>query len=193
MFANRAQNEKANMTWRQARYLDLLDFDIIDFDTPGGMRQHPTGPRLPLPFTHILGGLRQFLRESTITRTSRFSRTSGNSRSNGNSSLVDAVTLTRSRDPTFSAAVEESKIAETDLSAGPFLQQCITRHNQSGSPGKWDWVKDHDELIHMMKQGSVFYGFVEAPITFPSSFKWNPYGCAGDFTDIKTLAGQPYD
>lgn len=53
----------------------------------------------------------------------------------------------------------------------------------------WAWVAEHDELGQAMKKGSVFFGFLEAPITFPPSFKWKQGRDAGNFTDLATLEG----
>lgn len=54
----------------------------------------------------------------------------------------------------------------------------------------WAWVSTHDELARAMKDGSVLFGFVEAPIKFPPSFKWKEGGHAGDFTDMVKLEGE---
>lgn len=56
----------------------------------------------------------------------------------------------------------------------------------------WGWVRKYDELTSAMKSGAVLYGFIEAPITFPPSFKWKK-GChAADFTDLDLLAGRNF-
>lgn len=53
----------------------------------------------------------------------------------------------------------------------------------------WNWVVECDELTLAMEDGAVFSGFIEAPITFPPSFKWRVGGHAGDFKDLATLSG----
>ena len=48
----------------------------------------------------------------------------------------------------------------------------------------WAWLKAHDELMLEMARGEVFFGFKEASIAFPPSFRWKPGTFAGAFDRV---------
>ena len=51
----------------------------------------------------------------------------------------------------------------------------------------WKWVKQKDVMSQRMAKGLLFYGWQEAEITFPPSFKWRVGASAGDYTDRGVL------
>jgi len=49
----------------------------------------------------------------------------------------------------------------------------------------WSWVNSHDELITVMDNGQVFYGFQEGQIEFPPSFRWRRSCYGGDYDRVR--------
>ncbi|TFJ85346.1 hypothetical protein NSK_003392 [Nannochloropsis salina CCMP1776] len=51
----------------------------------------------------------------------------------------------------------------------------------------WSWIGKCDELSRAMETGDLLFGFHEAPIRFPPSFRWVSGASAGDFTQLSLL------
>ena len=71
----------------------------------------------------------------------------------------------------------------------PSVNSTVTQDSEVGEA--WEWVRRLDELSRSMRECVVFYDFVEAPITFPPSYRWNRskigIELAGDFTNLEQL------
>lgn len=77
----------------------------------------------------------------------------------------------------------------TTYSVRPSIESTVTQGSEVGEA--WEWVRRLDELSRSMRECAVFYDFVEAPITFPPSYRWNRsksgIELAGDYTDLEKL------
>jgi len=78
----------------------------------------------------------------------------------------------------------------TTISVLPSVNSTLS-HDTSETGEVWEWVLRLDELSRSMRERAVFYNFVEAPITFPPSYRWNRSKAgielAGDYTDLQQL------
>lgn len=88
--------------------------------------------------------------------------------------------------------MDEYKDPESALSMGGVDLEVVSTLERPQRPvdETWAWVERHDELINAMKEGGALFGFVEAPITFPPSFRWNAKTSAGNFTTLAELQGE---
>lgn len=71
----------------------------------------------------------------------------------------------------------------------PSVNSTLTQDTEVGEV--WEWVRRLDELSRSMRERAVFYNFVEAPIMFPPSYRWNRSKAgielAGDYTNVQQL------
>lgn len=164
------------LTWKEARYNEILEarFDapsnLLDEDQITTQRGEPRKVR-PGGLLHMFNKM----------RLSSFHQSSNRS--------------TRRESNTLSNTYDNYLSEEKDLEAGddemtPSEVEMHDLYPKGAENNAWAWVAKHDELIPALKEGAVFSGFIEAPITFPPSFKWKANGYAGDFTDLSVLAGE---
>jgi hypothetical protein len=71
----------------------------------------------------------------------------------------------------------------------PSANSALTQDTEMGEA--WEWVRRLDELSRSMRERAVFYNFVEAPIVFPPSYRWNRSKAGielgGDYTNLQQL------
>lgn len=168
-------------TWRDARFQDILERNFHKGDKSEVDETESIAP--------VLSGFRRML--------SKIDLSSFGPRSFSASSLFRRQTTNpetpRPLGTSFlglGTGAEESK-HPMDLEKGSSFDPSILRRADLNAEEKniWGWVADHDELSLAMKDGAVLFGFVEAPINFPPSFKWKEKGSAGNFTDMDVLKG----
>lgn len=168
------------LTWRDVRYQEMLRATKPS-PTQGLSAREPT----------MLANIRSFMNKvvvttSSIGSSSSTAETSSSKRSKSSFHVMErepegemARGYTEQKDPDPEAALELAPSSSVNMQVE--TSRTCTRINP------WAWVAEHDELSLAMKQGWVLYGFVEAPITFPPSFKWKTNASAGNFTDMATL------
>lgn len=169
------------LTWRDARYQEMLR-------TTKPSRPQGIGSREP----SMLANIRSFMNKVVVTTsslgsTSSTAETSYSKRSKSSLHVTDK----EREDKEMAEGDTEHKDPEMGLELAPStsvdMQVETTRACAPTRTHSWAWVAEHDELSLAMKNGWVLYGFVEAPINFPPSFKWKPNASAGNFTDMPTL------
>lgn len=170
--SSRSQRMSATMSWREWRYKELLKGKAGEADGAGPLR--------------ILGSA-----ESSWLpriRNMLFDKINLSSYSGGleTSSYKRSV----SYEPPEGSSFDDHDDVEHKEDCS--IEMGTIDHPEDSTTGIWGWVKKHDELTSAMESGAVLYGFVEAPITFPPSFKWKKDCHAGDFTDLGLLAGKGF-
>lgn len=154
--------------WRDARYQEILDRTCPD--------RSPYVKNLGENISNLIANLRGM-----------FSYTGGGSKEHHSTSkMFSEVSVIRPK-------LEECKDLESALAMGRAESDVVAtlqRAPPSMTGDTWAWVEEHDELIQAMREGAALFGFVEAPITFPPSFRWNENKSAGNFTGLPELEGK---
>lgn len=172
-------------TWRDARFQDLLE------------RNFHKGDKTELDETEshapMLNGFRRMLSK---LEWSSFGPRGFSARNLFRRQEVATPRTPKALGLSFSglgSAVEhEAKDQTMDVERGPNLDFSNLRRVDTDWEEQnnfWGWVVEHDELTQAMQNGDVLFGFVEAPITFPPTFKWKEEGSGGNFTDMDVLKG----
>lgn len=140
------------LCWREARYQEILDRKAARKpDKFGGDRGNSFGG--------VLASLRKMF--------------PGSGNNPASSAIKEDSSISMVEEPSSAhnkGQVDDSKDSELGLSTigelKPFdMPVCGLARDA------WAWIMQHDELTQAMKEGGALFGFVEAPITFPPSFR----------------------
>lgn len=169
-------------TWRDARYEEILHLK------PSESRKRRKRVRIKESLETLSSSLRHAM---LSTESGFFSSSSGDRESSSGSSVdVSAVPDSLKQGSGTEMKVLRTEDADMNLARNSGELGSSAEHVGRGTGGNWDWLVEYDELSMMMRQGLVLCGFIEAPITFPPSFKWKCKAHAGDFTDMAVLKGE---
>lgn len=169
-FIKPASRRLSRKTWRDARYGALLNRVVEKEDDPpllSFIGKSFNKRSMSFPYRRLMHTIR--LVKSGTSILNRFQS-------------KDRVTEGDERDESKDNFEQDLDVVGVELDT--------LRQPPTCAGDNWGWVSTHDELARAMKDGSVLFGFIEAPIKFPPSFKWKE-GChAGDFTDMAKLEGE---
>lgn len=181
-------------TWRDARYEEILELKAPSENQH--KRRKAVGVDESLEM--ISRGLRQVMLPSGLISSSSSSEGRGASLTSSSVEASAGISAERGAGGGKVTKQPQGKLemGKGAKSEGVGMDFAVDSTEQGSSvdysdrrEGYWEWMTEFDELSMMMRQGLVLCGFIEAPITFPPSFKWKCKAHAGDFTDMDTLKG----
>lgn len=145
------QEDAGAVSWREARYQEILDRNFASKVEKVWDRGNRLGG--------VIATLRKIFSGPGISGSSA-------TREHSSISMPPEPSVGRKN-----SELEEYKDSEVGLSTAGAELEPLGCPSSGLARDTWAWVRQLDELTQAMNEGHALFGFVEAPITFPPSFR----------------------